>query len=844
MLKLTWRSVAANKIRFALTALAIVLGVGFISSANILSDGLRASFASLSEEINQGIDLQIGSEGDSLLTETQLEQAQAIDGVRTAVGSYASDSGVILPRRDDGSVVLPEGPPVVTFGWIDDAQLNNSEIVDGRAPSAPGEWVLDVDSAADEGFVVGETYDFVVPTGDGTSEAELVGTFRFGEENQTNGAVLLAFEQTHTRDLLDATEFGGVLIAIDGSRDVPEVQSDLQAVLGEEFNVADTAELNAETAAEFNEFIDIFAWVLRGFAIVALFVSIFIIANTFNIVMSQRVRELGLLRAIGATPSQVRRAVFGEALLVGVIASVIGLFVGLGLANGVEAFLSVVGAELPEFSKSLSVTTVAIGMGVGIVVTLLSAWVPARKAGLIPPITAINGHDGLDTKVGGRSIALGAIFAIGGALLTGVALFGGIDGAGLLFSLLGAGAALLFIGVTLLSPLVAAPIARTIGAPVRLLFRRPGLLATENAARNPKRTATTAAALMIGLSLVSMAFVVGETLKNDTEELLSTTVQADFAAIANSSALVPPAMVADLEAAPEIDNVTPIKYWGTDFGLGDLAEGQEVATLPIELIEESFDLGLTEGSFSSITDSSMALRQATANDLGVSFGDSVPVSLADGSTTDLEVVAIFTDGGLFSGAIVTDARWDTIGDQDTFDWVAASVADGSTLEEANAAIAEIAVDYPQITTQNAAEFREEISSQIDQLLFTLSGLLGLAILIAFIGIVNTMALSIFERTRELGLLRAVGMTRGQMGRMVRWEAAIVSTVGAVLGAVIGIVFGVLIVNAAPEEFLNQLAIPWMSLAVLVIVAAFAGLVAGFLPARRAGKLDVLQAIAS
>ena len=252
MLKLTWRSVAANKIRFALTALAIVLGVGFISSANILSDGLRASFASLSEEINQGIDLQIGSEGDSLLTETQLEQAQAIDGVRTAVGSYASDSGVILPRRDDGSVVLPEGPPVVTFGWIDDAQLNNSEIVDGRAPSAPGEWVLDVDSAADEGFVVGETYDFVVPTGDGTSEAELVGTFRFGEENQTNGAVLLAFEQTHTRDLLDATEFGGVLIAIDGSRDVPEVQSDLQAVLGEEFNVADTAELNAETAAEFN----------------------------------------------------------------------------------------------------------------------------------------------------------------------------------------------------------------------------------------------------------------------------------------------------------------------------------------------------------------------------------------------------------------------------------------------------------------------------------------------------------------------------------------------------------------------------------------------------------------
>ena len=845
MWKVAWRSVSANKIRFALTALAIVLGVGFISSANILSEGLRASFASLSEEINQGTDLSIDWVGEELLTSDQVDQALEVDGVRTAIGVYASEESTVLPQRADGSVVQPQGPPVLGFSWFEDVQLNNSTIAEGRSPEAAGEWVLDIDSAANEGFIVGETYDFVVPTGDGTYRAELVGTFRFGEDNQTNGAVLMGFETETARGLFGAEEFEDIVIAVDGSRAIPDVKVDVQAAVGDDFIVQDTAELNAETAAEFNAFIDIFAWVLRGFAIVALFVSIFIIANTFNIVMSQRVRELGLLRAIGATPGQVRRAVLGEALVVGFFASAIGLFVGLGLAYGVEALLGVVGAELPDFDKTLSVTTIIIGLAVGVIVTLLSAWIPARKAGLIPPVTAIAGHDGLETAAGRRSIIFGAILCIGGAVLTGIALFGGIESAGPLFGMLGGGAALLFVGITLVSPLVAAPISRALGAPIAKIYRRPGVLAKENAARNPKRTATTAAALMIGLSLVSMAFVVGETLKNDLDELLATTVQADFAAVPNGLALVPPAMVDAIDASPSLDDVTPVKYWNTTFDGADPTGGDfEVATLPIDLIDRSFDLGLIEGSYAEITDDSMALRESVATELGVGIGDTSLVTLDDESRVPLEVVAIFDDGSIFSGAIVTDARWNTIGDQDTFDWVAASIADGSTVEESTAAIGAIGEDFPQILTQSSIEFRETVSGQVDQLLFTLSGFLGLAIFIAFIGIVNTMALSIFERTRELGLLRAVGMTRGQMHRMVRWEAAIISGVGALLGAVVGVAFGALVVFAAPEEFLNNLAIPWLSLAILVIVASLAGLVAGFLPARRAGKLDVLDAVAS
>lgn len=838
MWNITKKNVAANKVRLALTALAIVLGVGFISAANILSDGLKESFGGLAAEITQGTDLQVRRDGDVPLTAAEVAKLAAVDGVRVAEGQYEVDNNTVLPIRGDGEVIQPSGPPVIAFSWTKDAQLNPTAIEAGRAPEGSGEWVIDMDSFADNDLVIGETYDLVVPNAAGKTTAELVGTFRFGAENQTNGAVLLAFETDAAQPLFDRDNYSNIAIATDGSRPIDEVQADVEAVMGVNYTTQDTADLNAEQSAEFNSFVNLFAWVLRAFAIVALFVSIFIIANTFNIVMSQRVRELGLLRAIGATPKQVKRAVLGEAFVVGLVASAVGLVVGLGLAYGLEAALNGIGAELPEFAKPLSISTALIGLGVGIGVTLVSAWVPARKAGRIAPVTAISGQEDVATE-GRRSIMVGALLSLLGAGLTALALFGDVDSVVTLLSMLGAGAAVLFIGITLLSPTVAGPIARTLGAPISAIYRRPGLLAKENAARNPKRTATTAAALMIGLSLVSMAFVVGQTLKNDLNALLETTVQADYAVFPSGDAgYVPLAVAGDMEAAEHVDHITPLKYWDTEVN----GQYKDVATLPLENLEASFDLGLVDGSYADIDDDSMAMRQAVSDDLGLSVGDTASVALADGSTTDLELVAIFKDATIFSGAIVTEARWDTIGEQDSYDWIAASVADGSTLAEAAADMEALGTEYPQLSTQSTGEYRESISAQVDQLLYILSGFLGLAILIAFIGIINTMALSIFERTRELGLLRAVGMTRSQMHRMVRWEAAIVSGVGALLGAVVGVVFGALVVVATPDEFLNRLAVPWMQLALLVAVAIMAGLVAGFLPARRAGKLNVLDAI--
>ena len=355
MWNITRKNVAANKVRLALTALAIVLGVSFISAANILSDGLRDSFGDLSAEIVQGTDIEVrGGNGDVLLTDAEIDRINSVDGVRRAVGVVGADDDSVLPIKSDGSTIGVGGPPQIAFSWADDDQLNPSSIESGRAPNGPGEWIIDYTAAEKHGFVVGETYDLVVPTEEGIVSSELVGTLRFGTDNTTNGAVLMAMETGAAQELFGYPgEYDEIVVASDGTRAVGDVQASIETALGANYVTLDTADLNAEQRAEFNSFINVFAWVLRAFAIVALFVSIFIIANTFNIVMGQRVRELGLLRAIGATPRQVRRAVLGEALVVGFVASIVGLIVGLGLAYGMDAGLQAMGAQLPDFAKPL-----------------------------------------------------------------------------------------------------------------------------------------------------------------------------------------------------------------------------------------------------------------------------------------------------------------------------------------------------------------------------------------------------------------------------------------------------------------------------------------------------------
>lgn len=853
MFRLALKNLAANKVRLGLTALAIVLGVGFVVSSFVLRDGLKESFAGLSEEIVGDTDFGLSPVGASdgngfeesdnvveLLTEDDLQTVRSIDGVRVAVGGLEGVANSVQPIKADGTTISTNGGPQLGFSWADEGQLNPLVIVDGVAPTEPGQWVVDLDAAADHGFVIGEITTFVTP--DGRQDATLVGTFRFGEENTTNGATLMAFELSTARDFFVTPEgYDSIAIGVDGTVPIPQVEAALTANLDtDRIVIQNQSDLLAETQGEFNLFVDIFGYILLAFALIALFVSIFIIANTFAIVTSQRIRELGLLRAVGATPGQIRRSVLIESTIMGLIASAVGLAVGVGIALFMRWLLDAVGIPLPAFGVVVSPLTIIVAFVVGTLVTVLAAIIPAFSASRVSPITAITGIADQSEKSAARYV-IGTIITALGALLIGLGLFAGSTALEVLAPL-GAGAAVLFVGLTLLSPLVAGPMSLFLGQPLGPIFKRPGTLATQNAARNPRRTATTAAALMIGLALVSMAMVLGESFKAEFSKILDTTIQADY--IVSAEGTVPLEVVDRLNADPSFNAVSPVFYSDADFESAavDSLYNTDVAAFDYADIDVLFDFAVLEGSLAGVTNDSVAIRDSVAEDLGLTMGDAVLMVLDDGGTAEMTIVGVFEDDTLSGGVLLSTERFEEISTQTTADLIVASRAAEVEVEASDAAFGTIARDYPNLAFDSSASFREQFTSFIDGVLNVLTALLGLAIVIALIGIANTMALSVFERTREIGLLRAVGMTRRQTRRMIRWESAIIATVGAVLGSIIGAALGAVALAAIPGDIITTVTIPWIRIGAMVAIASVAGLAAALFPAFRASRMNVLDAI--
>ena len=844
MLKLSIRNLLSHKIRFFMTSFAVVLGVSFVVGSIVVTDTVRKSFDTLFDEITAGVDLEIrsvdplsdepGGLGPPLPAEVAT-QASAVDGVEIAEGQVG---GIAQPIAPDGEPVTTTGAPKLAFSWGPTDELYPVTLELGAKPG-PGEFAVDQGTFEDFDFVIGDTYDVLVP--DGTESFVLSGTATFGSTNSLAGARLTMFDLDTAQRLFDREGvFDAIDIKLEPGADADAVQAAVAEGLPADAEVVTGAAVAQEGSDQIGELASIFGNILLGFAGVALFVSAFYIYNTFSIILGQRIRELALLRAIGATAAQIRATVILEALLVGIVSSIVGIGMGMLTALGLRGILNAGGFGLPADALVLKPPTVAVAFVIGVGVTLAASILPARKASSVPPVAALRAD--LATSESSRRLRLliGAIIGGIGVALVGFGLFIA-DGTQPTLIGLGVGAIMVFLGIANLSPLVAGPVARLLGAPIAKVFKMPGRLAQENSARTPYRTASTASALVVGLALVTMVLVVGTSVKKTFAATIDQAVSADFIITDPNFAGVTPALADGLGADPAFEAVSGIRFDTFSFegGTRDLVAVDAVsggALVDIDIVDG--------GQIDDLTATSIFVHEDPARDLGLSPGDEVTVSFSATGDQTFTVAGIHADSLFAGNYLISTEAYEANFTDDLDPLIMAVVADGVDPETARASIDDALAEFPQLEVEDRSEFLASQEDQINQVLVSVNALLGLAIVIAVLGIANTLALSVFERTRELGLLRAVGMSKRQTRRMVRWEAAIVSLFGAVLGVAVGIAFGLAAASALPESFLSEVAIPVGTLLILVLVAMFAGLLAAIFPARRAGKLDILEAIAS
>jgi len=839
--KLTIRNLWANVGRFAMTTFGVVLAVSFVVSAFVLGDGLRKTFGDLTTEIVAGTDLEVRPVDEfgtiASLNDGDVAAVLAVDGVADAVGFVEAPENSVRPITPSGEEIPTSGPPQLAFSWSDAPGFSPFTVVDGSSPGID-EFVIDLDSAARHEFIVGDTY--TVLTGTGHHDLTLSGLTRFGSENATVGAVLMAMNAGQTDALFGTVGYDSIAVALtDSARaDLATAEAAVQAAMPG-LDVLNQATIADETAAEFNTQIDLIQTILLAFAGVALLVSIFIIGNTFAIVLQQRTREMGLLRLIGADARQLRRGALGEAGFIGVLASSVGIPGGIGVAAGLTALFGAIGAQFPAYDIIVSTRTVAVAAAVGIGVTMLAAWWPTRTATRVPALAALRSGVAGETGSSRSRTTTGLIFGLLGAGVALAGVFGSASSAAAL-TLMGVGAVALFVAVTLISPRLVAPATSAFGVALERLGM-PGRLAVRNARRQAGRTATTATALMIGLAVVSMALVVGESVKTQLGSGVERVVLADYLLTDQvADAGFPSTVVDELISDPAYATVT-------GFRNSEMMVGEEIVGVTASRLgdlSELFDLQISDGSITNEPTQLLVSRDRADAD-SLLPGDVIDVALSNGATTSLEVSAVFdTESIVTDDWLVDIAVFDQAGISSSESWIAFNTAADLGTDAATIAVEQLRERYPQGELETAAQFQERVEGLVDQILSVLNVLVALAVVIALIGIANTLALSVSERTREIGLLRAVGMTGRGVRRMIRYEAAVIAGFGAILGVVMGLGFGWLTVQALPASFASTMSVPSGQIVVLVAVAAIAGLIAALLPARRAGRMNVLAAMTS
>lgn len=845
------RNIVAHRLRLALTTLTVALGIAFVTGTNIFTDSLQSSFDSLVAQPRADVTVSPRTELDSpddggtaidssalTLPFSAVETLASIPGAASAFGRVTSDGAFVL--GPDGEILGPEGPPARVASWVGIEGASPLRITEGVAPAGPGEVAVLVATAEEGGFEIGDQISIatrnagvVTPTITGLVSRTLSGGL---------GGTLVVFDLRTAQQLFlspDEVNSVGVMAAPGVGQD--ELARAVEATAAEQdlglVSIRTGQQSADEAATRIEEGFRFLNTFLLAFGFLALFVATFLIVNTFTMLIAQRTRELALLRAIGASRRQVFGSVLLEAALIGALAAVIGLGGGVLVSFGLRALVDRIGTALPAAPLVIENSTLILAAAVGIGVTVLSALGPARRASTIAPVAAMRADTVIPTRSLRRSLIVGLGFlalAVPSAVLS---LNISADETQQRAAILGVSAVLAIVGTVLITPTIADLVFGWVGRG----YRRSGVskLAIENARRNPRRTSATASALSIGLALMTAVTVIGTSARTSIGDVIEQTIGADFVITNSAFRPLDPTVYESVRDVPGADVVTYIRT--VPLEVAD--ERFTLTGVETEYISDVIDVRVTAGSINDLALGTALVDEETAAALQIAPGDTVSATFVNGSGT-VRVVGIYEPIGFLQGFFATMPTVMSIGALERDTGIYITAVDDAQLEglraELNARIAGI----PGAQVQDQADIKREINQQFDVLFVFVYALLALSILVAFLGIVNTLSLSVYERFREIGLLRAVGMTRRQVRRMISTEALWIAVLGTLIGTAIGLVYGTLFQRVLATEGIDRLDIPWVQIAFFILAGSLGGLVASIWPAWRASRMRILSAIAT
>ncbi len=839
MFRAMLRGMLAHRVRLALTALAITLGTSFMSASFVFTTTLNHSLDSLFAQASAGIDVIVqhaapggavtgaGSGSSQPIAQPIAARIRALPDV-AAVDGAVSGRAVLLGRNGKP---LP-GQFVVALSWPSDAPFQAAFTSrTGSPPAGPGQVMIDRSSARSGHFAVGNRIDVAI--GGQARPFTISGITGYGSADNLAGGSMAVFDLRTAQQLFGrAGQVGSIDVKAAPGTSAQQLRDQIAQILPAGVVAVTAASAAATQAHQLNSQLGILTYFFLGFAGVALFVGAFVIWNTFSIMIGQRTRELALLRALGAGRGQVFRSVLTEAALVGAVAALAGAGLGILLSRGLAALLAGFGVSLPVAGLVVPPAQVAVAFGTGLVITVIAGLAPAWRATKVAPIQALREAASGPAALSARRVAAGLALTVAGITLVLAGLFSGAS-----IALTAAGAGTCFLGVTVLGPGLARPLAWLVGLPLTRLPGRAGALARGNTMRNPKRTSATAAALMIGLTLIIAAAVLISSSRALISGQISGASKTNFYVQAtNTDTGLSPGLARVLAGTPGVQAVTEVRT--TDATVAGTAH-RNVDGVDPAAIGAFTDLGIRSGTVAGLTSGGLLVSSAAAASHHWRPGDKVRIQFGSYAVRLLPIDGIFANVGPLTDYLLSNAAFaaDTGRSTDTVDLVKAPPSARQSIQQA-------LTGYPGAQLLDQAGYSKSRGAMLASILNLITALLILAIIIALLGIVNTLALSIAERTRELGLLRAIGMRRSQLAQMIAAESVIIAVIGAVLGAVLGLGLGTALAAALTRSQHVTVAIPVTQMVIYIIAAAAAGVLAAIGPARRAARLNILRAIAA